>query len=62
VPEHGTVVQKQVLPGIDDDDLIRARLRRCFGPDADIRFGQTTAGEGAAPGTSVAKSSQPATQ
>ncbi|HLP03689.1 MAG TPA: hypothetical protein VK163_16800 [Opitutaceae bacterium] len=51
VPEHGTMVQKQVLPAIDDDVLIRARLRRCFGAEADIQF--------AAP-EAVARSANPA--
>ncbi|MFT3831260.1 MAG: hypothetical protein QM691_16300 [Opitutaceae bacterium] len=40
VPERGTVVQKQVLPAIDDDALVRERLRRCFGATADIQFAE----------------------
>ncbi len=38
IPEHGTVVQKQVLPSIDDDPLIREQLRRCFGAGAEVRI------------------------
>ncbi len=38
VPERGTLVQKLALPDLDDDGVIRARLVRCFGREAEVRF------------------------
>lgn len=39
VPERGTVVQRVTLPpSLDDDALIRGRLVRCFGREAEVQL------------------------
>ncbi len=38
VPERGTMVLRQMIPNIDDDNLIRARLLRCFGPGSAVQI------------------------
>ncbi|MBK8475243.1 MAG: hypothetical protein IPL39_02745 [Opitutaceae bacterium] len=38
VPERGTMVLRQMIPNIDDDGLIRARLLRCFGADSAVQI------------------------
>lgn len=54
VPERGTMVLRQMIPNIDDDGLIRARLLRCFGADSAVQIvpaGPSTKAEGKRPPT-----------
>jgi hypothetical protein len=38
VPERGTMVLRQMIPSIDDDALIRARLQHCFGAESAVQL------------------------
>ena len=45
VPERGTMVLRQMIPSIDDDGLIRARLHHCFGAESAVRLAPLVAQE-----------------
>jgi hypothetical protein len=47
VPERGTMVVRQVIPNIDDNGLIRARLQRAFGAGSEVQLAAAPAREGA---------------
>ena len=47
VPERGTMVMQQLVPNIDDNGLIRARLQRAFGAGSEVQLAPVPAREGA---------------